>query len=150
MSFGDKLRELREKKGVTQQDLADFLGVGRPTIAGYETKNKQPDYDKLVKIADYFNVPIDYLLGRIDRPNILIIQEDSSGKKQMYVIENETPKIAETSPSEDDIFEIELAANMEAEYGEKPSPEFVAMAKKIYKKVLREIKEEEDNFKKQK
>ncbi len=66
MDFGSRIKQLRIKKNITQQDLADLLGVGRPTVAGYETKNKQPDYDKLVKIASFFNVTVDYLLGLTD------------------------------------------------------------------------------------
>jgi len=60
--FGDTLKNLRELNHVTQQDLANRLGVSRATIAGYETKNHQPDYEKLEKIARFFHVSIDYLL----------------------------------------------------------------------------------------
>ncbi|WP_142413098.1 helix-turn-helix domain-containing protein [Hathewaya massiliensis] len=66
MTFGDKLKQLRDEKNITQQELADILKVGRPTIAGYETKGKQPDYDKLIILSNYFNVSIDYLLGKTD------------------------------------------------------------------------------------
>jgi len=66
MGFGERLKKLREEKGVTQQQLADYLSVGRPTIAGYETKNKEPDYEKLTKIAKYFNCSVDWLLGITD------------------------------------------------------------------------------------
>ena len=62
MKFGDTLKNLRELNHVTQQDLANRLGVSRATIAGYETKNHQPDYEKLEKIAHIFHVSIDYLL----------------------------------------------------------------------------------------
>ncbi|AHM56379.1 transcriptional regulator, XRE family [Peptoclostridium acidaminophilum DSM 3953] len=65
-TFGDRLKNLRIEKDLTQQDIADILGVGRATIAGYETKGKQPDFDKLKSISDYFDVSIDYLLGRTD------------------------------------------------------------------------------------
>lgn len=61
--FGDIAKKLRLQNNLTQDQLAQVLSVGRPTIAGYETKGKQPDYDKLVKLANYFNVSIDYLLG---------------------------------------------------------------------------------------
>ncbi|GAA0788022.1 helix-turn-helix domain-containing protein [Hathewaya limosa] len=66
MTFGNKLKLLREHNNLTQQDLAEILKVGRPTIAGYETKGKQPDYDKLIILSNYFNVSIDYLLGKTD------------------------------------------------------------------------------------
>lgn len=70
MIFGEKLKLLREEKGLTQQDVADVLNVGRATIAGYETKGKQPDYEKLTKLAEFFDTSIDYLLGRMDNSNI--------------------------------------------------------------------------------
>lgn len=66
MSFGEKLRKLREDNSITQKQLADYLNVGRSTIAGYETKSKQPDFEKLIKLSLFFNVSIDYLLGNTD------------------------------------------------------------------------------------
>ncbi|MBB6218222.1 transcriptional regulator with XRE-family HTH domain [Anaerosolibacter carboniphilus] len=69
MNFGERLKLLRDEKDLTQQDLADYLGVGRPTIAGYETKGKQPDHEKLIKLANYFNVSVDFLLGQADIRN---------------------------------------------------------------------------------
>ena len=55
------------KHNVTQQQLADYLGVNRTSIAGYETKGKHPDFDKLRLLADYFNVTCDYLIGQDDK-----------------------------------------------------------------------------------
>lgn len=62
MKFGETLKNLRDISGITQKDLAEHLEVSRATVAGYETKNHQPDYEKLEKIARYFDVSIDYLL----------------------------------------------------------------------------------------
>lgn len=61
--FPQILKQLRTARGMTQDDLANVLKVSRSTIAGYEARNNQPDYDKLVQIADYFGVTIDYLLS---------------------------------------------------------------------------------------
>lgn len=69
MAFGNRLKLLREERGLTQQMIADILKVERPTIAGYETNRKQPDYQKINVLADYFNVSLDYLLGRSDIRN---------------------------------------------------------------------------------
>jgi len=66
MNFSQRLKLLRNVNKTTQEDLAKYLGVSRPTIAGYETKGKQPSFESLFKIADYFNVSIDYLLGKTD------------------------------------------------------------------------------------
>ncbi len=62
MNFAETLKMLREINNVTQAQLAAYLKVSRPTIAGYETKNHQPDYEKLVKIAEFFHVTVDFLL----------------------------------------------------------------------------------------
>ena len=66
MTFGERLKELRMKSGYTQKQIAEVLKVGRPTIAGYETKNIYPDYEKLIALADFFKCSTDYLLGRTD------------------------------------------------------------------------------------
>ncbi|MCM1180773.1 MAG: helix-turn-helix domain-containing protein [Clostridium sp.] len=70
-SFATQLKKLRNIRNVTQQDLADYLNVTRPTIAGYETKGKEPDYNTLFMIASYFNVSVDYLLSGRDFPDSL-------------------------------------------------------------------------------
>lgn len=62
MRFAAMLKKLREEKPITQEALAQELGVTRSTIAGYETKGKQPDYERLLQIAGYFHVSVDYLL----------------------------------------------------------------------------------------
>jgi transcriptional regulator with XRE-family HTH domain len=62
--FGDVLKDLRKKKGVTQIQLAKNLEISNGTIGNWEINARQPDHDMLVKIADYFGVTVDYLLGR--------------------------------------------------------------------------------------
>jgi transcriptional regulator with XRE-family HTH domain len=70
--FPDRLKNLRTQKGVTQEDVAKALGVSRAAIAGYESgKKREPDYETLSRIADYFRVSVDYLLGRTDDPTPL-------------------------------------------------------------------------------
>lgn len=66
MGFGKKLRKLRIEKGLTQADLAATLSLGESTISFYESNKRQPDYETLTKIADFFKVSTDYLLGRTD------------------------------------------------------------------------------------
>lgn len=62
MEFPRILKELRESYEMTQVELANALGVSRSTITGYETRDKQPDYDKLLMISKLFDVSTDYLL----------------------------------------------------------------------------------------
>lgn len=63
-----KLRSLREDKGVTQDDVARLLGVSRTAVTYWESGTKRPDLVNLVKLADLYNVSLDYLLGRTDNP----------------------------------------------------------------------------------
>ena len=63
-NFNSVLKALRKSKGLTQDDLAKILKVSRSTIGMYENASREPDYETLEAIADYFNVDIDYLLGR--------------------------------------------------------------------------------------
>ena len=62
-----RLKELREKKGITQVRLAIELGTNQNNISRYESGEREADYDTLIKIADFFNVSIDYLLYRTDK-----------------------------------------------------------------------------------
>ncbi|EAC6601569.1 helix-turn-helix transcriptional regulator [Listeria monocytogenes] len=62
--FGNRLSELRKKKGISQYKLADELGFSRGQIANYEQGSREPDYSTLLKIAEYFDVTTDYLLGK--------------------------------------------------------------------------------------
>lgn len=64
-----RLKELRKKKHISQVKLAMDLSMNQNTISRYETGEREADYKTLIKIADYFNVSIDYLLERTDNPN---------------------------------------------------------------------------------
>ncbi len=66
MSFDKKLKSLRLENKMTQEYVASRLNVARSTIAGYETKNRQPSHEKLASIASLFHVTIDYLLDETD------------------------------------------------------------------------------------
>ena len=58
------LKKLRQDKKISQQQLADFLMVSQQSVNKYENHNVEPDIATLCKIADYFDVTIDYLVGR--------------------------------------------------------------------------------------
>lgn len=63
-SFGKRLKILRDKKGISQEDLAKLFNLSQSTIAYYEKDKKQPSQKTLTRLADYFGVSTDYLLGR--------------------------------------------------------------------------------------
>lgn len=67
--LGDKLQKLRQEKKLTQEQLSKAIGITRGTYAHYEINKRQPDYETLQKLADFFDVSIDYLLGRTDKPD---------------------------------------------------------------------------------
>ena len=68
--LANRLRELREEHGLTQKELAQALGLSsKSTITNYEQSDRDPDYETLIKIAKYFGVSIDYLLGQKDNKN---------------------------------------------------------------------------------
>ena len=65
-----RLKELRKKKGISQLRLATDLNTTQNTISRYETGEREPGIDELIEIADYFNVSVDYLIGRTENPKM--------------------------------------------------------------------------------
>lgn len=68
--FDKRLRKLRTDKELSQKSLADILGISPSTVAMYEQARRTPDNEMLQKIADYFQVSVDYLLGRTNQRDI--------------------------------------------------------------------------------
>lgn len=68
VKLGEKIKELRNAKKMTQSELADRVGVTVSTISSYEVSDRQPSYDVLTKMSYLFNVTTDYLLG-LDNKN---------------------------------------------------------------------------------
>lgn len=67
--IGDRLKKLRQQKKLTQTEFANKIGISRGTYAHYEINKRQPDYETLIKIASFFNVSTDFLLGVTDNPS---------------------------------------------------------------------------------
>ncbi|MER2190655.1 MAG: helix-turn-helix transcriptional regulator [Solibacillus sp.] len=84
MDFGTRLTALRKQKKLLQADLANKIGIARATYGAYEQGTRQPDFDTLEKIADFFEVSIDYLLGRTDTP-ALTPQEKDEAEFQTFI-----------------------------------------------------------------
>lgn len=74
--IGSRLKSLRKEKKLTQAKLANILGVSQQSIAFYENDKREPEIKILKKIADYFDVSVDYLLGRSNYKNDDINLED--------------------------------------------------------------------------
>jgi len=66
--FKERLKELRANKKVVQREIADYLDITGRAYQHYETGTRFPDFHGIIKLADYFDVSADYLLGRSDNP----------------------------------------------------------------------------------
>ena len=64
--IGERLRMLRKKRGITQTELADVIGVKKSTISLYETGKSDPADEFKIAIAKYFGISLDYLIGVVD------------------------------------------------------------------------------------
>ena len=60
----NRIRDLREDRDMRQSDLAEATGIDQRTISNYETGKTAPDAESLIILADFFDVTIDYLVGR--------------------------------------------------------------------------------------
>ena len=94
-TFSERLKKLRNTKDKTQQDIANMLGVSRATVAGYETKDMQPDYEKLQKLADYFKVSTDYLLGQTNDPRPIDQVNEENKARISKALKDEDPELVE-------------------------------------------------------
>lgn len=70
--LGNRLKDLRSELNLTQDDIAKKLKIPRGTYAHYELNKRQPDNDTLNRLADFFNVSIDYLFGRTESRSIKV------------------------------------------------------------------------------
>ncbi|MEC5425411.1 helix-turn-helix transcriptional regulator [Virgibacillus sp. C22-A2] len=66
ITCGERLRELRKERGLSAKELGEIIGVNERVLTYYETNERQPRFDMLIKLADFFDVSMDYLFGRTD------------------------------------------------------------------------------------
>lgn len=77
MNFGNKIKHLRKKAGLSQEDLAAKLGVSQKSICNYENNTRFPKGQKVIKgLADIFNVTVDYLISDTD---------DTTSKENLFI-----------------------------------------------------------------
>lgn len=63
MSMGERLRELRLQRNISQEEVARHIGITRSAYSHYEINNRQPVYETLIKLAAFFQVSLDYIIG---------------------------------------------------------------------------------------
>lgn len=66
MNLSDRIQYLRKARGISQEGLADQLGVSRQAVSKWESEQSMPDLDKIISMSDYFEVTTDYLLKGIE------------------------------------------------------------------------------------
>ena len=93
-----RLKELRKEIKYTQRDVANHLGITQPAYANYENGSRQADYDTLNKLADLFNVSVDYILGRTDE---ITPKPDNVELENDVIIYNRNGKIVKRKMSKE-------------------------------------------------
>jgi transcriptional regulator with XRE-family HTH domain len=63
MNMGERLRELRLRRKISQEEVARHIGITRSAYSHYEINNRQPVYETLIKLAAFFDVSLDYIIG---------------------------------------------------------------------------------------
>lgn len=69
MTLGEKLQQLRKSKALSQEELADRLGVSRQSVSKWELNDSMPDIKKIIQLSDFYCVSTDYLLKETENPN---------------------------------------------------------------------------------
>ena len=89
-----RLRELRKSKKINQSILAEYMGVTQATLSAWETERYAIDSKSLMRLADYFNCSTDYLLGRVDYPELVIIKAppESGADVGNYAVNKRAPE----------------------------------------------------------
>lgn len=84
----ENLKKLRQSAGISQQQLADVIGISQQSVNKYENHNIEPDIATLTALADYFSTSVDYLVGHTDvRRKIENIQHDNLNAEEMQIID---------------------------------------------------------------
>ena len=92
-NLGERLKELRLERGYDQKELGKLLNITSSSISNWETNRRSPDLKTLVDIADFFNVMVDYLLGRTNfRTNN--IYKDNQDYITIQLSKNKYPELS--------------------------------------------------------
>lgn len=102
-NFSIRFKELRKTKNLSQQKLADILGISKSSVNMYERGEREPGLEMVEKIADFFNVDIDYLFGKSDISNRALTQS--------YPL----PDIPSPSETDPDMFVLYMYKKLDAE-----------------------------------
>lgn len=74
--LGKRLKELRKEKGISQQVVANLFKVTRPCVCYWETGKRVPDYQTLIALSDFYNVTVDYIVGKSSSRKFKVKEDD--------------------------------------------------------------------------
>ena len=92
--LGDKIKTLRTSNNMLQQDLANALSVSKSTVAMWETNKRIPDTSTLIKIAEYFDVTVDYLLGKDNISNTGKKEDPVEADQDLVILNRNAKKLS--------------------------------------------------------
>jgi transcriptional regulator with XRE-family HTH domain len=92
---GERLLDLRKTKGFTQDDLADQVGISQRMIGRYESGESDPSADSVIRLANFFGVTADYLLGLTDDPLGRLDEADLSAAERRLIVALRTGALRE-------------------------------------------------------
>jgi len=114
MDFSKRLKELREKKGLSQEELAEKLDIPRSSVTHYENNAARiPRQNRLNEIADFFGVSVDYLIGRAKSPGLNLNEEkfmkDIMDSKSLEEIKSRNKLTVDGKPATDEEIKAAIA-----------------------------------------
>lgn len=86
-TLGSRLKELRDKSGLSQEQVATLVSVQRGTVYNYESDQRRPSFEALIRLAEVFNVTTDYLLG-CERNKAYLIDGTGLSPNEITIIRN--------------------------------------------------------------
>src|SRR5690554_4677039 len=93
--IGKRIRKLRENKGLTQLEFAKSINISNSTLSQYESEHRAPSDEIKIKIADFFNVSLDYLLGQTDDPRPIDQVNKENQERVTKALSDEDPEVIE-------------------------------------------------------
>ena len=87
MTLNENIKKLRVARGLNQVDFAKRMGVSKQCVSNWENDNVMPSVEMLVKIADFFNVTTDYMIGRSERSYLDVsgLSEEQIGHISLFI-----------------------------------------------------------------
>ena len=121
MSFGENLKNVRKQRGITQEELAETLGVSRQAISKWESDNGYPETEKLLLLSKKLNISLDYLMNDASE-----IQEKEATEEKNVVIAP-SGKIAITTHDKQNVIVCHSVKSSKIMFPHKDEPEYILL-----------------------